>query len=959
MPLPASPLIVQQAATAGAIASLLERRLSEHGFGPAPDPLREALVHIGARYGEILVERLNAAPELLREAFSAPLGGTAAPAVPAQVLLSFQPVMSRVAPQGPVVVPAHTTAAAPAVEGDSEPVVFETLADLELVRVEPACALLLDPQRLAIADVSDLLSRPGREAELLSGALPAELALHMPVPAVLAGVPLSRLSVALEVLRAGRKPPDAIVEWGMQTPGGFVALAVRSDTTMHLEQSGVVELVPPMQWPVHTQGGITSRWLSCRLRPGEAAMPAGLAYEPPGLGSLRLRAAAQMADVGPEVAFSGPVPLDTSKDYFPFGERPRFGDVFLLSAPAFAQAGARVTLVLRLTNPAGLVDGPLPPVRREGKPRLAWEMHTRRGWVALAAADETLSLTQDGSVSFVVPDDVLALAIGGRSGAWVRARLAAGHYGAPQTVDGIMFPAAPSIASAIVRAEVEIGPVAPAPLLRAGPLDIVVIDAASTPVHDAFARLDAAGPVLYLGLASHEASVARRTLSMLVHAAPAPGRVVWRGPEAGTGAALPRWQVLAEEGWSDVSVRDETRGLSRTGLVRLQLGAEPSTWAGSRFDGGRQLAWLRVAWPPGAPLPRLRRLVPNSVQARQTLRLENEVLGSSNGRPSQAFNALRTPVVGDVVVEVREAFDDEPWTRWLRVDDLDASDSGSRHFTLERSSGCITFGDGKHGRIPPPGPNNIRLREYHAGGGRRGNRPPATVTQLRRAIAYVEGVTNWVPAAGGRDAADAQAVRAGASAWLRHRDRAVCAEDYADLARAASREVARAYCHACRDVSAPPGSGMPAAGRVSVVIVPVGDEACPQPSPELLGQVKAHLDARRPPATELVVAGPHYASLRVKAQIRCTAGRSAHEIALACRRCLQAFLHPVNGGERRCGWAPGERPHRSDLVALLGAVEGVERVDALALRVDEPAPDEARIALVCAGELEVLAEVAS
>jgi hypothetical protein len=66
---------------------------------------------------------------------------------------------------------------------------------------------------------------------------------------------------------------------------------------------------------------------------------------------------------------------------------------------------------------------------------------------------------------------------------------------------------------------------------------------------------------------------------------------------------------------------------------------------------------------------------------------------------------------------------------------------------------------------------------------------------MRSAIPYVESAINWVPATGGQDAGDPRQAPSGASAWLRHRDRAICASDYADLARAASRDVARAWCH--------------------------------------------------------------------------------------------------------------------------------------------------------------------
>jgi hypothetical protein len=77
-------------------------------------------------------------------------------------------------------------------------------------------------------------------------------------------------------------------------------------------------------------------------------------------------------------------------------------------------------------------------------------------------------------------------------------------------------------------------------------------------------------------------------------------------------------------------------------------------------------------------------------------------------------------------------------------------------------------------------------------------------------------------------------------------------------------------------------------------------------------------------------------------------------VAAACQRRLEAFLHPVTGANEGCGWAPGVRPHRSDLVALLGAVEGVDHVEELRLRVDDAGTGSRETSLACAGAVEVL-----
>ena len=64
-------------------------------------------------------------------------------------------------------------------------------------------------------------------------------------------------------------------------------------------------------------------------------------------------------------------------------------------------------------------------------------------------------------------------------------------------------------------------------------------------------------------------------------------------------------------------------------------------------------------------------------------------------------------------------------------------------------TGKLTFGDGIRGIMPAAGRNNIVARRYQVGGGVKGNVNAMTLTQLTRAIAYVDKCYNVMPAAGG------------------------------------------------------------------------------------------------------------------------------------------------------------------------------------------------------------------
>ena len=57
---------------------------------------------------------------------------------------------------------------------------------------------------------------------------------------------------------------------------------------------------------------------------------------------------------------------------------------------------------------------------------------------------------------------------------------------------------------------------------------------------------------------------------------------------------------------------------------------------------------------------------------------------------------------------------------WIEVRSLAGSGPDDRHFTLDRDTGHVTFGDGEHGRRPAEG-SRVEAT-YRGGSGRAGNR---------------------------------------------------------------------------------------------------------------------------------------------------------------------------------------------------------------------------------------------
>jgi hypothetical protein len=83
-----------------------------------------------------------------------------------------------------------------------------------------------------------------------------------------------------------------------------------------------------------------------------------------------------------------------------------------------------------------------------------------------------------------------------------------------------------------------------------------------------------------------------------------------------------------------------------------------------------------------------------------------------------------TPQTGGSEPPVAVSVDGE---RWALVKAFDRSGPEDRHFVLDRESGTIKFGDGRHGRRPPAG-SRIEAT-YRTGSGAEGNLVSVSVVQ--------------------------------------------------------------------------------------------------------------------------------------------------------------------------------------------------------------------------------------
>lgn len=195
---------------------------------------------------------------------------------------------------------------------------------------------------------------------------------------------------------------------------------------------------------------------------------------------------------------------------------------------------------------------------------------------------------------------------------------------------------------------------------------------------------------------------------------------------------------------------------------------------------------------------------------------------------------------------------------------------------------------------------------------------------------------------------------------LRARYRAVTADDFerlvlddwpmSDAAQAlgAGSTIMRAHCVPQRNLVADPTGNIPAAGHVSLVIVPnTPNTLQPQPTGALRTAVQQWLDMRRLLGTRLHVVGPAYVPVTISAtlvlrddyapaQLREEQAflRNAdiiNEVRQQAADALQTFFHPLRGGMDGHGWPFGRNVYRSEVYQLLDGLPGVQYVDRVTL----------------------------
>jgi predicted phage baseplate assembly protein len=284
-------------------------------------------------------------------------------------------------------------------------------------------------------------------------------------------------------------------------------------------------------------------------------------------------------------------------------------------------------------------------------------------------------------------------------------------------------------------------------------------------------------------------------------------------------------------------------------------------------------------------------------------------------------------------------------SQWTVQRDLLASDDDAADFAVETEndgSALLRFGDGVHGRRPPPGISFTAT--YRVGTGTSGNVGAEAIAHVVSNVSgAVRVVTNPMPAAGGIDPEAIDAARRDAPEAFRTQERAVTAADYAAAAERRA-EVQRA------------AATFRWTGSWHTVFVTADRFAGAAVDARFEARMRRHLERFRTAGYDLEVDSPRYVALDVTLHVCVKPDYFRSEVLRAVKAALGsgvlpdgrvAVFHPDN-------FSFGEPVYLSRIIAAAQAVEGVEAVSALKFqRMAEPDASSLDNGVVRIGRLEI------
>lgn len=454
------------------------------------------------------------------------------------------------------------------------------------------------------------------------------------------------------------------------------------------------------------------------------------------------------------------------------------------------------------------------------------------------------------------------------------------------------------------------------------------------------ARAELAGRTLSIGLVPRPPET-RARLQPGRPALPPPALSAWCPKASASGSGTPgeyrRLDAVAPTGFPE-----------QAGILQVTMPAQADdigTWAEAEpLEAGvgelppqltdealaaRLITWLRIDGLANAGV-QLDWAGTHCAVVRQRSRVSRELLPPGDGSPEQRRRLSHGQVLAE---SVQLRVGDQVWAL---TDELEAAppegQPGAQVFALDAESGEIRFGDGARGARPPAGAE-IAVR-FDWASGAAGN-VAAGAIKLGPTLPPGVKVANPRAAQGGIEAESAADGEKRIPLVLRHRDRAVSAEDFDAIIRETPQaDVGRVEVLPTWHPELSPGLPGDQPGVVTCLLIPRQDPRRPDyplPDADFIDAICAHLAPRRLVTCEVLLRGPAYAGVWISVGIELHAGQGVAEVREQVKAALKAFLAPLPGETGGSGWPLFKAVAALELATVAARVPGVLGVTGLLL----------------------------
>ncbi len=644
---------------------------------PADNTAGNGLAWIFARFLQVVIQRLNQAPDKNRLAFFDQLGIGLVPAQSARAPIVFQLTQGAADSHAP----SGTQVAAPPPPGSSDQIVYESEQDVAVAAANLVQVVSLWSGSDEYLDHTAALAAGGPVTLFDHLALqPTPHHIYIAHNTLLALTASVEVDVTFELTQASSNPLQISWEyWDGQVWRGFKGMdpacagvsEPKLDGTAGFTQSGTFQLETDCATAAQIAvNGITAYWIRGELT---EPLPPDPAVALPVATEIRLTSVIQnqvkqdsngnpTAGLLPDNAFGNGSKLDLSSAFYPFGQQPQPGvALYISSDEAFGKPKAQVTVsFIRATTPQDSITAASASYTLLSH-QVAWEYWNGTDWVPLPITDIAgnpcdltsgpADLNSSGQIYFFVPVDMARSSVNGQDGLWVRVRLVTGGYGFSATIKvtdtGASFTYVVSQPPAVFPFRMgyvwDNGPYFAEHVLTYDDFQYQdVTDQAQLPGagFQIFNPVADISPALYLGF---DGQLPVDDVGFYFDFV--------EDPTDESGPAL-IWEYWNGGGWIDFVAADETENLRLPGIVSFIAADDSQPLA--RFDAPHY--WVRARLkedgPPGEPV--LNAIYPNAVWVSQRKTITDAALGAGSGIANQVLVFTQIPVLESERIEVQE-----------------------------------------------------------------------------------------------------------------------------------------------------------------------------------------------------------------------------------------------------------------------------------------------------------------